>query len=306
MKEKRNSPEMSPCRNTVLQYALSLWNAGRLCSLLLALCLAAGLYGCASPEKNAAGLSDDGAAPAGSPPAETREPRPEASRPPSAEAPGPQPEETPPREEAGAATLLYMGQGSLRIVTAEEKAIYIDPYSGDWYDLPADLILVTHGHSDHNRVDLIQTRNDGCRVITHQEALRDGAHQAFDLGYVTVEAVEAGYNPNHDVSSCVGYVLTFSGGQSVYVTGDTSTTQQMPLLSEREIDYAFFCCDGRYNMDTAEASACAALVGAKHSIPYHTSPDATGGEYHFDRTVAEQFQAEGRIILEPGEELSLE
>ena len=281
--------------------------ASRLCSLLPALCLAAGLCGCASPERNAKGLSDGGAVLTESPSAGTQEPRPEASRSPSAEASGSQPEETPsPQEEAGAAVLLYMGQGSLRIVTAEEKVIYIDPYSGDWYDLPADLILVTHGHSDHDRVDLIQTRNDGCRVITHQEALRDGARQTFDLGYVTVEAAEAGYNPYHDVSSCVGYVLTLSGGQSVYVSGDTSTTQQMPSLSEREIDYALFCCDGRYNMDTAEASACAALVGAKHSIPYHTSPGAAGGEYHFDRTVAEQFQAEGRILLEPGEELPLE
>ena len=175
--------------------------------------------------------------------------------------------EQPPQEETGAATLLYMGQGSLRIVTAEEKVIYIDPFSGDQYDLPADLILVTHGHSDHNQIDLIETQNDDCRIITHEEALQDGTHQTFDLGYVTVEAVEAGYNQNHDVTKCVGYILTFSNGRSVHVSGDTSTTEQMPALAEKEIDYAFFCCDGRFNMDTEEASACAALVGAKHSMP---------------------------------------
>ena len=56
-------------------------------------------------------------------------------------------------------------------------------------------------------------------------------------------------------------------------------------------------------MDTEEASACAALVGAKHSIPYHMAP---GGEDNFDREIAGQFQAEGRIILEPREELSVE
>ena len=212
----------------------------------------------------------------------------------------PQPGEA---QESTAATLLYMGQGSLRIVTAEGKVIYIDPFSGDQYDLPADLILVTHGHPDHNQIDLIQTQNDGCRIITHEEALQDGTHQTFDLGYVTVEAVEAGYNQNHDVTKCVGYILTFSNGRSVYVSGDTSTTEQMPALAEKEIDYAFFCCDGRFNMDTEEASACAALVGAKHSIPYHMAP---GGDNNFSREIAEQFQAEGRIILEPGEELSVE
>lgn len=209
--------------------------------------------------------------------------------------------ETP--QEAGAPTLLYMGQGSLRIVTAEDKVIYIDPFSGDWYDLPADLILVTHGHPDHNQIDLIETQNDGCRIITHEEALQDGKHQSFDLGYVTVEAVEAGYNKNHDVKECVGYILTFGNGKSVYVTGDTSTTEQMPELAEREIDYAFFCCDGKFNMDTEEASACAKLVGAKHSIPYHMAP---GTENNFDREIAERFQADGRIILATGEELLVE
>ena len=210
--------------------------------------------------------------------------------------------EQPPQVET-AATLLYMGQGSLRIVTAEDKVIYIDPFSGDQYDLTADLILVTHGHPDHNQLDLIANRSDDCRIITHEEALAGGEHQTFDLGYVTVEAVEAGYNQNHDVTQCVGYILTFSNGKSVYASGDTSTTKQMPELAEREIDYAFFCCDGRFNMDTEEASTCAELVGAKHSIPYHMAP---GGDNNFDREIAEQFQAEGQIILEPGEELSVE
>ena len=103
-------------------------------------------------------------------------------------------------QEPGPARLLYMGQGSLRIVTAEGKVIYIDPFSGDQYDLPADLILVTHGHPDHNQIDLIENRNEDCRIITHEEALEGGEHQTFDFGYVTVEAVEAGYNKNYDVN----------------------------------------------------------------------------------------------------------
>ena len=59
-------------------------------------------------------------------------------------------------EGQGAPRLLYQGHGSLRIVTAEGKVIYIDPYAGDGYDLPADLILITHGHQDHTAVNLIK------------------------------------------------------------------------------------------------------------------------------------------------------
>ena len=201
------------------------------------------------------------------------------------------------------AVLLYQGQASIRIVTAEGKVIYVDPYAGDDYELSADLILVTHPHYDHNMVDKVQNRNPGCEIITQDEAIQNGEHQIFDLGYVTVEAVEAGYNSLHDVSDCVGYILTFSDGKSVYVTGDTSTTEQMPLLAEKNIDYAFFCCDGIYNMGLDEAAECAELVGAKHNIPYHVT--AKEGVV-FDRELAEQFEAPDRLIVEAGEEIVIE
>lgn len=199
--------------------------------------------------------------------------------------------------------ILYLGHASLRIVTAEGKVIYVDPFAGDAYDLSADLILVTHDHFDHNAVEMVENRNPDCQIITWKEALAGGGHQTFDLGYVTVEATEAGNNPNHDIKECAGYILTMPDGISVYVSGDTSTTDQMSLLSEKEIDYAFFCCDGVYNMDLEEAAECAGLVGAKHNIPYHIVPPNEG---MFDRERAENFQAENLLIVEPGEEVELE
>ena len=144
--------------------------------------------------------------------------------------------------------------------------------------------------------------NPDCRIITWKEALSGGKHQIFELDYVTVEAVEAGYNRWHDVRECVGYVLTLSDGVSIYVSGDTSTTNQMPELAEKEIDYAFFCCDGIFNMGLEEASACAAMVGAKHNIPYHML--AQDGVY-FDRNRAEQFNSHNRMIIGEGEEIEL-
>ena len=197
--------------------------------------------------------------------------------------------------------LLYQGHGSLRIVTAEGKVIYIDPYAGEGYDLPADLILVSHGHQDHNAMNLIKNRNEGCRVITNTDALVSGEYKTFDLGFAVVEAVQAGNNRNHDIKVCVGWVITLSGGVSVYATGDTSATAQMAELAARDIHYAFIVCDGRYNMDLEEASACAKLIGARHSVPYHMAPGKL-----FDRQRAERFDAPNRLILEAGEEIELE
>lgn len=197
--------------------------------------------------------------------------------------------------------LLYQGHGSLRIVTADDKVIYIDPYAGDGYDLPADLILVSHGHPDHNAVDLIKNRKDDCQIIYNTDALVDGEYKTFDLGFATVEAVEAGNNKNHDIHECIGWLVTLPGGISVYATGDTSTTDQMAKLADRDIHYAFFVCDGRFNMDMDEASACAKLVGARHSIPYHMAPGKL-----FDPERAELFNAPNRLILPAGEEILLE
>ena len=203
------------------------------------------------------------------------------------------------------ARLLYLGHGSLRIVTPEDKVIYIDPYAPGDYSLPADLILVTHDHFDHRKYDRIESRQPDCVLITQVEALEGGVHQTFELPYVTVQAVEAGNNKNHSVKKCVGYVLTLSDGVKVYVSGDTSETAQMAEMAEMEIDYAFFCCDGVYNMDDAEAARCADLVGAKHSIPYHTNPAGQGGKY-FDADKAARFAAKNALVILPGEEIELQ
>lgn len=197
-------------------------------------------------------------------------------------------------------SLLYMGHASLRVTTPEEKVIYIDPYVGD-YSVPADLILITHGHYDHNNPKKVAGRNEGCEIITWKEALK-GGHQTFDLGYVTVEAVQAGNNRNHKLTDSVGYVLTLSDGIKIYVSGDTSTTDQMKELAAQNIDYAFFCCDGQYNMGMEEAIECAKLVGAKINIPYHMI--VKDGKY-FDADRAELFAAPNRLILADGEEIEL-
>lgn len=103
------------------------------------------------------------------------------------------------------------------------------------------------------------------------------------------------------MKECVGYIVTIDG-VSVYVTGDTSTAEQMASLAERNIDYAFYCCDGVFNMDLDEAAECARTVGAGHNIPYHvTASDSV----FFDRERAERFDAPNRLIVDEGEEIVL-
>ena len=194
--------------------------------------------------------------------------------------------------------LYYQGHGSYRLTTDGGAVIYVDPYAGNGYGVPADLILVTHEHGDHNQIQLV-TKKPGCRVITEREALEGGAYRSVYCCGVSVEAVPA-YNRNHDRGECVGYVVTLDGVR-VYCAGDTSETAEMAtLLPGMKLDYALLPIDGVYNMGPDEAARCAQLIGAKHNIPIHMKPGAL-----FDRACAEAFCAPNRLIVEPGEEIAL-
>lgn len=194
--------------------------------------------------------------------------------------------------------LLYQGHGSLRLTTSG-AVIYIDPYAGDGYNLPADLILVTHGHGDHNRTDL-PAKKRGCVIITHKDAVSVSggktAYKTFDVCGVHIESVPA-YNKNHSRDSCVGYIVE-ADGLRLYFAGDTSRTDAMGTM--RNIDYAFLPTDGVYNMNERDAAACAAEIGARFAVPVHTAPGRL-----FDRAVAERFNAPNALIIEAGEEREL-
>lgn len=165
-------------------------------------------------------------------------------------------------------TMTLIGHASVKIKTSEGKVIYIDPYATGDYSEPADLILVTHNHDDHNQVGLITTK-DTTKTITNDEAQIDGVYQTIEEDGIKIEAVPA-ENSNHPRNFGVGYIITFDG-ISVYHSGDTNMIDDMKNLSDKNINYAMYPTDGQYNMSAEEATQVADTVNAKHSIPMHTS-----------------------------------
>lgn len=201
-------------------------------------------------------------------------------------------------------TLLYLGHGSLRFTTEMGHTIYVDPFmspEGDasqvGYDVPADLVLVTHQHFDHTAVNKMP-HAPGCEVWQNADA-----HPAPDTyftraflgGEVEVEAVEA-YNGHHPADACVGYVLRVDG-LTLYCAGDTGPTRQMAELADYGIDYAFLPGDGIYTMTPEVAAQCAASIGARHNVPIHLKPVQPYGEAEARRFAK---AAPNALLVRPG------
>lgn len=193
--------------------------------------------------------------------------------------------------------LLYQGHGSYRLTADDGRVIYVDPYAGKGYDALADLILVTHHHSDHNKIQLCAHKQN-CRVITNKEALADGRHHSFDVGGILIQAVEA-KSLLHNPKKCVGYIISLDSVK-IYCSGDTSRTKQMDTFAAMELDYAIFPGAGLLSMGLDEATECAKLIGAKHNIIIHLKPGAL-----YDRKKAEKWDAPNKLTIEPGQEIDL-
>lgn len=205
------------------------------------------------------------------------------------------------------ATMLYQGHGSYQFTLNNNTVIYVDPFAGEGYDKPANIILSTHEHFDHTAFDKMPHAQD-CTIIRAADLHPSSTeYLRTTIDGVDIQAVPA-YNKNHNKDECVGYILVLDG-ITFYASGDTSTTDYMldGKLADMNIDYAVFPCDGFYNMDRAEASRCAELVGAAHSIPIHMVPmdNPNDSSQLFSRERAEEFNCKGRIILAPGESIVL-
>ena len=193
------------------------------------------------------------------------------------------------------AKLYYQGHGSYRIISDDGFVIYVDPYAGDGYELPADLIIVTHEHGDHNQVGLVNLKVDGT-VLRHGDLFDGRAYQTHQIGPITITGTPA-ENRNHPRHQCVGFIMMVDG-KALYGAGDTSYFPEMKDF--KNLDYALLSADGIYNMDIKEATHCAELIDTKVAIPIHMAPGKL-----FDRRIANQFKTKKALIIEPGTTITL-
>jgi L-ascorbate metabolism protein UlaG (beta-lactamase superfamily) len=185
---------------------------------------------------------------------------------------------------SGDLKITFIGHGTL-MFDFGGKIMHLDPVGqyADYSKLPkADIILLTHEHSDHLDIGAIETiRKDNTIVILTEAcaakvrggiAMKNGDRKT--AGGLEIDAVPA-YNivhmrsegvPFHKKGAGNGYIIKFSD-KKIYVAGDTENTTEMKSLEK--IDIAFLPMNLPYTMTPEMVADAAKAFKPKIIYPYH-------------------------------------
>jgi len=178
--------------------------------------------------------------------------------------------------------LHWLGHDSFRL--DGPPVIYLDPWRLPEGSPKADLILISHEHSDHcSPEDVELIRGDGTVVICDMSAssklsspltvLRPG--ESTTAGGIEVAAVPAynigkRFHPRDALH--VGYVLTIAS-EKLYFAGDTD---HIPEMSGLSCDVALLPVSGVYVMTAEEAVQAAGAIAPKVAVPMHYASGVAG------------------------------
>ncbi len=213
--------------------------------------------------------------------------------------------------------VLWLGHSTTRITSTTGKVIVIDPFltknpkaPAEYRNLEAlgrvDLILVTHGHSDHTDDLLALVRLTGAKVVANYEYAnnlvafgllegdkiiamnKSGAVEPLGRG-IKIHMVPAEHSSSVDLRNLglqgsqpnrprhiaggfpVGYVVELENGFKIYHSGDTGVFGDMALIRELyQPDLALVCIGGHFTMGPEGAAyAIRELIKPKQVIPIH-------------------------------------
>jgi len=204
--------------------------------------------------------------------------------------------------------ITWLGHSAFLIQTPADTRILTDPWLGNpscpstWSKienlLPLDLILLSHGHSDHLGDTMRVARAAGAPVVCIFELCQfltaNGLRRIHDMGkggtqdvagvsITMTEAVHSG-SVMHDghlvyLGGAAGFILRQAGMPTIYFAGDTALFGDMKLIGELyQPDIAFLPIGDLYTMGPESAAMAARWLGVRQVVPMHwgTFPRLTG------------------------------
>lgn len=227
--------------------------------------------------------------------------------------------------------ITWLGHAAVHITTPQGTEILIDPfleqnpkYPKD-YKLPGklDLLLLTHGHSDHIADAVAVAQKHHPQVVAIYELAQwigskgientvgmnlGGSYKHKD---VTISMVEAHHSSSIQdgkqtlyAGDPAGFVIAAEGAPVLYHAGDTSLFSDMRIIKELYApETGMIPIGDHYTMGPKAAAIAAIYLGLKTVIPIHygTFPQLTGTpaelEEHLKGTITKM------IAPQPGETL---
>lgn len=201
--------------------------------------------------------------------------------------------------------LTWLGHSAFQVISPNGKVVLFDP----WLENPkaparakdmsrVDLILISHGHSDHlgNSVEIAKRTNakvlcifevyvylQSCGVTTAQ-GMNKGGSVTVDGMRVTM--VDAKHSSDIDVDGkmipggeAAGFVVEFENGTRLYHAGDTSLFMDLKLIGQSYKPHvALLPIGDLYTMNPRDAAKACVWLNPKQIIPMHygTFPALTG------------------------------
>lgn len=200
--------------------------------------------------------------------------------------------------------ITWLGHSAFRLRTPGGKELLFDPwYAGNPSFVEsarpqaADLILVSHGHSDHITDAAAMAKSTGATVVGIWEVTSWlGSKGVKNLepmnkgGTITskglrITMTDARHSSSFDDGGIVylgepaGFVIKLENGQTIYYAGDTSLFGDMKLIGELyKPAIAFLPIGDRFTMGPDTAALAAQWLGVKMVVPMHhgTFPLLTG------------------------------
>lgn len=158
-----------------------------------------------------------------------------------------------------------------------------------------DLMLITHGHSDHCEDAAAIARETGAVVVAspelagwierhgakHLRPMNIGGRQHLSgIDIAMVPALHSSSAPDGTyLGPATGFVVRFENDLTLYFAGDTGLFGDMRLIRDRYAPgVAFLPIGDRFTMGPEDAAIAAEWLGVKAIVPMHygTFPELTG------------------------------
>ncbi len=223
-----------------------------------------------------------------------------------------------------AADVRWLGHSAFHLSGAGADVL-VDPFltgnpkaAAKAEDLPADVILLTHGHGDHlgDTVDI--AKRTGATVLAIVELAGEiegngvenvvnpniGGTVQFDWGWVKMTpAWHTAVSPSGTAHMPAGLLIHY-GGHLIYHLGDTALFSDMKLVARRgdEVDLALVPIGGHFTMDRYDAVTAVGFINPSQTIPIHygTFPPVETDAQAFKSDV-EQAGFSEVLVLNPGD-----